>query len=147
VGVSDDRMLPLVAEVLARRGIRAKVFRGEDGLDELTTTGISTVFDVRSGDVREGHLYPSALGLDRATLDQLRGGDTAEAAEIARAILGGEPGPRRDVVLLNAAAALEVAGKVTSLADGIQVAAAAIDTGAAGTTLDQWIAVSQAASG
>jgi len=147
VGVSDDRMLPLIAEVLARRGIRAKVFRGEDGLDELTTTGISTVFDVRAGDVREGHLDPATLGLDRATLDQLRGGDAAEAAGIARSILGGERGPRRDVVLLNAAAALEVAGKVAALADGIEVAAAAIDTGAAAATLDRWIAVSRAATG
>ena len=59
VGVSDERMLPLMAEVLARRGVRAKVFRGEDGLDELTTTGISTVFDVRDGEVREGHLDPA----------------------------------------------------------------------------------------
>jgi anthranilate phosphoribosyltransferase len=147
VGVSDDRMLPLVAEVLARRGIRAKVFRGEDGLDELTTTGISTVFDVRAGDVREGHLDPSTLGLARATLEQLRGGDAAEAAAIARSILGGELGPRRDVVLLNAAAALEVAGKVSTLADGIQVGAAAIDTGAAASTLDRWIAVSRATTG
>ena len=63
VGVSDERMLPLMAEVLARRGVRAKLFRGEDGLDELTTTGISTVFDVRDGDVREGHLDPATLGL------------------------------------------------------------------------------------
>jgi len=147
VGVSDERMLPLVAEVLARRGIRAKVFRGEDGLDELTTTGISTVFDVREGDVREGHLDAEALGLARATLDQLRGGDAAEAADIARAILGGEPGPRRDVVLLNAAAALEVAGRAPDLAEGMRVAATAIDTGAAGETLDRWITVSNVANG
>ena len=111
VGVSDERMLPLMAEVLARRGVRAKVFRGEDGLDELTTTGISTVFDVRGGDVREGHLDPSTLGLARAGLDDLRGGDAAEGAAIARSLLAGETGPRRDVVLLNAGAALEVAGQ------------------------------------
>src|SRR4249920_3283039 len=107
VGCSDARMLPLMAEVLARRGTRAKLFRGEDGLDELTTTGISTVFDVRDGDVREGHLDPAALGLARATLDDLRGGDASEGAAIARSLLGGEAGPRRDVVLLNAGAALE----------------------------------------
>ena len=80
VGVSDERMLPLMAEVLARRGVRAKVFRGEDGLDELTTTGISTVFDVRDGDVREGHLDPARFGLPRATIDDLRGGDATESA-------------------------------------------------------------------
>ena len=144
VGVSDERMLPLMAEVLARRGVRAKVFRGEDGLDELTTTGISTVFDVRDGDVREGHLDPSTLGLARAGLDDLRGGDAAEGAAIARSLLAGETGPRRDVVLLNAAAALEVAGKAPDLADGIRIAADAIDSGAAAQTLERWIVVSNA---
>jgi anthranilate phosphoribosyltransferase len=144
VGVSDERMLPLMAEVLARRGVRAKVFRGEDGLDELTTTGISTVFDVRDGDVREGHLDPETLGLARASLGDLRGGDATEAAAIARSVLSSEPGPRRDVVLLNAAAALEVAGRVPDLAAGIQVAAAAIDTGGASATLDRWVSVSNA---
>jgi anthranilate phosphoribosyltransferase len=144
VGVSDERMLPLMAEVLSRRGVRAKVFRGEDGLDELTTTGISTVFDVRGGDVREGHLDPAMLGLARATLGDLRGGDAAEGATIARGLLSGESGPRRDVVLLNAAAALEVAGKASDLADGMRIAADAIDTGAAAQTLQRWLAVSNA---
>lgn len=144
VGVSDERMLPLMAEVLARRGVRAKVFRGEDGLDELTTTGISTVFDVRAGDVREGHLDPATFGLARASLDDLRGGDAAEGATIARSLLAGEIGPRRDVVLLNAAAALEVAGKAADLADGMRLAADAIDTGAAASTLERWLVVSNA---
>jgi anthranilate phosphoribosyltransferase len=144
VGVSDERMLPLVAEVLARRGVRAKVFRGEDGLDELTTTGISTVFDVRDGGLLEGRLDPASLGLARATLDDLRGGDAAEAATIARGVLGAESGPRRDVVLLNAGAALEVAGRTSDLAQGIAAAAAAIDSGAASKTLDRWITVSNA---
>ena len=144
VGVSDERMLPLIAEVLARRGIRAKVFRGEDGLDELTTTGISTVFDVRDGVLREGHLDPTSFGLARATLEDLRGGDAAEAATIARGVLGAEAGPRRDVVLLNAGAALEVAGRTSDLAGGIAAAAAAIDSGAASDTLERWITVSNA---
>jgi anthranilate phosphoribosyltransferase len=144
VGVSDERMLPLVAEVLARRGVRAKVFRGEDGLDELTTTGLSTVFDVRKDDVRERHLDPFALGLARSTLDDLRGGDAAESATIARSVLAGEAGPRRDVVLLNAAAALEVAGRAGDIAEGLRVAADAIDSGAAAGTLDRWLTVSNA---
>lgn len=144
VGVSDERMLPLVAEVLARRGTRAKVFRGEDGLDELTTTGISTVFDVRDGDVLEGHLDPATFDLPRATLEDLRGGDAEEAAAIARSVLSGEAGPRRDVVLLNAAAALEVAGRAATLEEGLRIAAAAIDAGAATATLDRWVAVSTA---
>src|SRR5688572_20094328 len=109
VGVSDERMLPLMAEVLARRGVRAKLFRGEDGLDELTTTGISTVLDVKDGEVLESHLDPEEVGLRRSKLDDLAGGDPEVSADIVRAILKGEPGARRDVVLLNAGAALHVA--------------------------------------
>ena len=142
VGVSDGRMLPLMAEVLARRGVRAKLFRGEDGLDELTTTGISTVFDVRGGEVRETHLDPASLGLKRATAEDLKGGDAADAAAIARAILEGESGPRRDVVLLNAGAALEVAGRVATTAEGMELAAATIDDGMAAATLDRWVLAS-----
>src|SRR5919109_5556724 len=96
VGVSDERMLPLMAEVIARRGTLAKLFRGEDGLDELTTTGASTVLDVLDGDVREARLDPATLGLGRASPEDLRGGDPAEAARIARAVLDGQRGPRRD---------------------------------------------------
>ena len=142
VGVSDARMLPLVAQVLARRGVRAKVFRGEDGLDELTTTGLSTVYDTRDGDVRERTLDPFDLGLQRAGDEDLRGGDAETNADIARRILDGEPGPRRDVVLLNAAAALEVAGRAGSIEDGISIAAATIDDGAARAALDRWVEVS-----
>jgi anthranilate phosphoribosyltransferase len=127
VGVSDVRMLPMIAEVLARRGIRAKVVRGQDGLDELTTTGLSTVHEVGGGG--------------------LAGGDANENADIARSVLSGEPGARRDVVLLNAAAALEVAGIATSLEDGIANATTSIDSGAASRTLKRWIEVSNAATG
>ncbi len=144
VGVSDLRMLPLMAEVLARRGVRAKLVRGEDGIDELTTTGTSLVYDVREGSIRETHVDPIALGFAKASIEDLSGGDAAESAAIARAVLAGEQGPRRDVVLLNAGAALEVAGAAGSLADGMVRAAAAIDSGAAAATLDRWIAVSTA---
>jgi anthranilate phosphoribosyltransferase len=146
VGVSDARMLPLMAEVLARRGVRAKLFRGEDGLDELTTTGLSTVYDVRDGEVREGHLDPAALGIERASADDLRGGDARESAAIARAILGGEAGPRRDVVLLNAGAALEVAGVAESVADGMRIAARSIDEGSAANVLERWAALGRTGS-
>ncbi len=145
VGVSDARMLPLLAEVLARRGVRAKVFRGEDGLDELTTAGLSTVYETKEGDVHERTLDPSALGLARAAREDLAGGDAARNAEIAKRVLGGEKGPHRDVVLLNAAAALEVAGRAGSLEEGLSAAAESIDTGAASRTLDRWVEVSQAA--
>jgi anthranilate phosphoribosyltransferase len=145
VGVSDERMLPLMAEVLARRGTRSKLFRGHDGLDELTTTGPSTVYDVREGAVRETVLEPKELGLDAASPDDLLGGDAQASAAIARGILAGEPGPKRDVVLLNAGAALEVAGSSPSIEAGIETAARSIDEGAAAAVLDRWVAASAAA--
>lgn len=144
VGVSDARMLPLMAEVLARRDVRAQLFRGQDGLDELSTTGLSTVYDVRDGEVRETHLDPADLGLARASVEDLRGGDAERGAAIARAVLAGDPGPHRDVVLLNAGAALQVAGSVASVEEGMSRAAAAIDDGAAAATLERWVAVSRA---
>lgn len=144
VGVSDARMLPLMAEVLARRDVRAKLFRGQDGLDELTTTGLSTVYDVRNGEVRETHLDPAELGLARARVEDLRGGDPGQGATIARSVLAGEPGPPRDVVLLNAGAALHVAGAVSTLREGMASAARALDEGAAAATLARWVEVSQA---
>jgi anthranilate phosphoribosyltransferase len=143
VGVSDARMLPLMADVLARRGTRAKLFRGADGLDELTTTGRSTLFEVRDGGVHERVLDPAELGLPTASPDDLRGGDVVAATAIARGVLAGEAGPRRDVVLLNAAAALEVAGAASGMAEGLQLAARSIDTGAAAAVLDRWVAVSR----
>jgi len=143
VGVSDPRMVPLVADVLRRRGVRAMVFRSHDGLDELTTTAPSTV--VRTDeDGRLGfELDPLELGLPRADPEVLAGGDASRNVEIARAILGGEPGPQRDVVLLNAAAALVVAERADDLSAGIEAAAASIDSGAAARVLQTWIDVSQ----
>ncbi len=142
VGCSDARMLPLMAEVLARRGTRAVLFRGEDGLDELTTSAPSTVHTVRDGSVTESRLDPATFGFAPASVEDLLGGDAEASAAIVRALLGGESGPRRDVVLLNAGAALEVAGRADTLADGIALAAETIDSGAAATTLDRWVAVS-----
>jgi anthranilate phosphoribosyltransferase len=144
VGVSDPAMLPLIADVLARRGVRAKVFRGQDGLDELTTTGLSTVYEIAGGEVRERTLDPTTLGIRRASAADLRGGTAAENSAIARAVLAGGLGPQRDVVLLNAAAALEVAGLASSLEEGLPLAAESIDSGAAARTLERWIDVSQA---
>jgi anthranilate phosphoribosyltransferase len=141
VGVSDPRMLPIVAEVLARRGTRAKVFRGADGLDELTTTGPSTVYDVRDGELRGSVLDPTDLGLDRADPPALAGGDVEENARIAREVLAGSPGPHRDVVLLNAAAGLEVAGRAADVAEGMLLAAESLDSGAAASVLERWIEV------
>jgi anthranilate phosphoribosyltransferase len=144
LGVSDPVMLPLMADVLARRGTTAMVFRGQDGLDELTTTGPSTVFDVAAGTATERTLDPTELGFALADPSDLHGGNATEAAAIARAILGGGIGPRRDVVLLNAGAALAVAGAASSHAEGIEAAAASIDRGDAAATLARWVAVSNA---
>ena len=142
VGVSDERMLPLLARVLARRGTRARLFRALDGLDELTTTGPSLVFDVEDGELRESMLDPADLGLVRSEVGDLRGGDPEASAAIARTILHGETGPRRDVVLLNAAAALEVSGRASSLDEGLAMAAASIDSGAAVEVLERWVSSS-----
>jgi anthranilate phosphoribosyltransferase len=105
------------------------------------------VLDARNGDVVESRLDPTEHGISRASRDDLRGGDPAEAARVARAVLGGEPGPKRDVVLLNAGAALEVAGAAADLDEGIAVAGASIDDGKATATLERWIAVSRDAGG
>jgi anthranilate phosphoribosyltransferase len=142
VGVSDERMLPLLAQVLARRGTRARLFRALDGLDELTTTGPSLVFDVEEGELRESMLDPAHLGFARSEVGDLRGGDPEASAAIALAILDGETGPRRDVVLLNAAAALEVSGRASSLEEGLAMAATSIDSGAAVDVLARWVSSS-----
>ena len=150
VGVSDRRLAPVMAGVLAARGASALVFRGDDGLDELTTTGPSTVWVVSDGAVDEQSFDPSALGVARATLDDLRGGDAAHNAGVAGAVLDGARGPVRDAVLLNAAAALAAfderpARLHDAIAAGMERAAAAIDDGRATAQLDRWVQVSRAA--
>jgi anthranilate phosphoribosyltransferase len=101
------------------------------------------VLDVRDGEVVQSQLDPTEHGISRASREDLRGGDPAESARLVRAVLGGEPGPKRDVVLLNAGAALEVAGAAADLDEGIAVASASIDEGKAAATLERWIAVSR----
>ncbi len=150
VGVFDPRMGEIIAGVLAGRGCSALVFRGEDGLDELTTTGPSAVWVVHDGEVAQAEFHPSSLGLPLASVADLRGGDAAHNAAVTRAVLAGEQGPVRDIVLLNAAAALAatagVAGPdalVPALADGYARAVEAIDSGAARALLDRWVEVSR----
>jgi anthranilate phosphoribosyltransferase len=155
VGVADPRMARVMAEVLAARGTSALVFRGKDGLDELTTTTASQVWVVRTGTVHETELTPESVGLARVEPSALRGADPARNAEVARALLGGAPGPVRDAVLLNAAAALVAlesadagVGAVDKplaeqLRQAMQRAAAAIDSGAAAAVLERWIAATQ----
>jgi anthranilate phosphoribosyltransferase len=152
VGVSDRRLAPVMAGVLAARGVDALVFRGDDGLDELTTTGTSTVWVVEAGSgpdaVRTESLEPLELGLPRATVADLRGHDAGFNAAVARAVLAGERGPVRDAVLLGAAAALAAheGGRgplLERLASGMRRAQDALDDGGAAAALERWVAVSR----
>jgi anthranilate phosphoribosyltransferase len=148
IGVSDPRVAPKMAEVLARLGTtHALVFHGEDGLDELTTTGPSTIWEVRDGTVTTWRFDPAEHGIPRATVADLQGGDVAESRRVADEVLSGMPGPRRDIVVLGAAAALLAADLVTSWQDGMAAAAGAIDSGAAAKVLERWVDVSSAARG
>ncbi len=149
VGCADLRMAPIMAGVMAARGDSALVFRGDDGLDELTTTGPSQVWQVRDGVVTPLRFDPADVGLPRVTLDQLRGGDAAHNAGVVRSVLAGTTGPVRDAVLLNAAAALVAAGVgdgdlVKRIAAGLELAAGSVDSGAAADALDRWVAASAA---
>jgi anthranilate phosphoribosyltransferase len=145
IGCADARMAPVMAGVFARRGVDAWVFRGDDGLDELTTTTTSRLWRVHAGQVTETTVDPAAHGIPAGTAEQLRGGDAAHNADVVRRVLDGEPGPVRDAVLLNAAAALAVhatpdADPDEALSAGLDRARDAIDSGAARATLDRWIA-------
>ncbi|GGI07243.1 anthranilate phosphoribosyltransferase [Egicoccus halophilus] len=140
VGVSDARLAPVMAEALVRLGKRhVLVFRGADGLDELTTTGPSTVWEVRDARVAQWELDPVAFGFAAATLADLRGGSVEENVAIADAVLAGEPGAPSDIVVLNAAAALYAADAVADLAAGVEAARTAIDSGAARELRDRWV--------
>src|SRR5207249_122072 len=108
VGCADPRMAPAMAGVLAERGTTALVFRGADGLDELTTTTTTAVWVVRNGTVTETTVDASELGLPPSTAEDLRGADPPFNAGVARSVLGGARGPVRDAVLLNAAAGIAV---------------------------------------
>ncbi|MGI8676482.1 MAG: anthranilate phosphoribosyltransferase [Nocardioidaceae bacterium] len=144
VGVADRAMAPTVAGVLARRGVDALVFRGDDGLDELTTTTTSAVWVVGRGELVAEQLDPRELGLASAAPEDLRGGDPAYNADVFRRVLAGDAGPVRDAVLLNAAAGLaahaaHVGALADRLADGMRSAVESIDSGAAAGTLARWV--------
>jgi anthranilate phosphoribosyltransferase len=150
LGVADRRMAPIMAGVLAARGVDAVVFRGDDGLDELTTTTTSSVWVVAGdqGSVTEESFDPAVLGIARATAEDLRGADPDHNAKVFTGVLAGEPGPVRDAVLLNAAAGLAAyAGTEGALAErleaGLAQARESIDSGAARDKLTRWVEVSQ----
>ena len=154
VGVADPEKAYLISEVFATRGATALVFRGDDGMDELTTTGHSKIWEISQGEIREHLINSDDFGFKRANLSDLLGGDAATNAEIARRVLNGESGPVRDIVVLNAAAGmtafalandLEQASRPIRerLQENIPKAAASIDSGAASTLLSEWASLSR----
>ena len=155
VGVAHLDRVPLIVGVFQTRGATALVFRGDDGLDELTTTGHSHMWEVSRGTVKEHDLDPRELGIPRASIDDLVGGDAAHNAAIVHEVFAGERGAVRDIVVLNAAAgrvAFELAkdpsqfqrAVLDRFRDKMAVAEEAIDSGAAARKLEQWIAATRA---
>jgi anthranilate phosphoribosyltransferase len=147
IGVGDAAMAERLVATLVELGTeRAMVFFGHDGLDELTTTTTSAVWDVVGGDVHFYNLDPTELGIPLADPDDLVGGGPAENARRARAILEGEAGAGRDIVVLNAAAALVAGGVAADLAAGVEAAAASLDAGRAAAALDGLVKLTRQAA-
>ena len=141
VGAPSIRSAELMAQTLASLGLqRGFVVHGLDGLDEISTTGETLALEINKGMIAHRTLTPGDFGVARASMDDLAGGDPATNCAIATAILKGEPGPKRDIVMVNAAAALMVAGKASSFIGGMDMAAAAIDSGAALGKLEALVA-------
>lgn len=146
VGAPSIQAAELMAMTLASLGLqRGYVVHGADGLDEISTTGESSMIGILRGAIDHRRVTPEEFGVRRATLDELRGGDLDESAAIARAVLGGEKGPKRDLVLVNSAAALMAAGKALEIAEAMRMAAESIDSGAAQAKLAQFIEFTQRA--
>ena len=154
VGVANLDVVPLITGVFRTRGATALVFRGEDGLDELTTTGYSRIWEVSRGDVHEFDIHPRDVGLATSKMDDLLGGTPDHNADVLRRTLAGETGPVRDIVLLNAAAGIVAyrlsqdptqmqRGMIERLVEALGEAAAAIDDGRATAKLAQWVDASQ----
>ncbi len=147
IGVYDARFLPLLGEALVQLGAtRAVIAHAADGLDELSTTAPTRLVHVDNGTTREQTIDPNALGLAPATLADLQATDVEDSARIIRDVLGGVPGPHRDMVLLNAAAAIVVAGITDDIAAALALATEAIDNGRAAATLDTLTRVSHTSS-
>ena len=150
LGVYDARLAPLMAEVAARLGAeRVLVVNGHPGMDEVSTSGVTVVAEYDAATARDGdvsarvyEITPEQVGIPRSSLADIAGGDAAENARLLRAVLGGEHGPKRDIVLLNAAAALLAAGEVADLAEGVVRARDSIDSGRALDVLERLVALS-----
>jgi anthranilate phosphoribosyltransferase len=145
VGVPRPELTELMARTLLLLGSeRAWVVHGADGIDEISTAGYTKISECRDGSVNTFYLHPGDVGLSKAPAGALKGGDAHENARIIERVLAGDPGPARDVVLLNAGAGLMVAGETASVADGILMAAGAIDRGDARRTLERLASISTA---
>ncbi len=143
VGAPSEHAAGLMAEALARLGIaHGFVVHGSDGLDEITTTGPTLAYEICSGSTVKRTLTPEEFGVPRAVLDDLKGGDPAVNCSIARSILEGERGPKRDIVLVNASAALIAAGQAGNFLNAMEIAAESLDSGAARRKLEQLAAFS-----
>jgi anthranilate phosphoribosyltransferase len=148
IGVYAASLTEPLARVLAELGTsRAFVVHGADGLDEISNTGESRLSEVREGTVRTFTVRPEDFGLSRASIGDLKGGDREQNASIIRSLLAGETGPKRDIVLMNASAALVAGGRARELKEGVGLAARSIDEGAARAKLDALIALSQRLAG
>jgi anthranilate phosphoribosyltransferase len=144
LGVADSSLVEKLAMVLNSLGCdHALVVHGEDGLDELSITGKSLVCEVKNGKTSSYKVGPEDFGLKKAKLDDIRGGTATENAALLRDILGGRKGPQRDIVLMNAAAALVAGNKAESLGQGVRLAAESVDSGKAMAKLEKFIKISQ----
>jgi anthranilate phosphoribosyltransferase len=149
IGLADDRMHLVMAEVLATRGVDGFVFRGDDGLDEITLSSTTSILSIGNGEIRSDLIEPSDFGITRAPVSELVGGDAAENARITLAIFAGERGAPRDAVMLNAAAAIAAFDGEQDLdvreriARGLRKAEAAVDSGETTALLQRWISLTQ----
>ncbi len=145
IGVAEAGMVPVIAEALVQLGTqRALIFSSDDGLDELSLSAPSRMIEIRNNHTSLSVLQPAELGLNPAPIEDLRGGDPADNAEIIHRVLAGEKGPHRDIVLLNTAAALRIAGEVNDWRAALDRGSRTIDSGAAAALLKKWIGVTQA---
>lgn len=153
IGVADDRMHLVMAQVLAARGVDGFVFRGDDGLDEITLSSTTSVLSIGNDEIRSDLIEPSDFGISRAPVSELVGGDAAENARITLAIFAGEKGAPRDAVMLNAAAAIAAFEGEQDLAvherltRGLRKAEMAVDSGATTALLQKWVALTQSLVG
>ncbi len=147
VGTSEPEMARLMIDVLAARGVdRAFVVHGADGLDELTTTGPTRIYRLVDGEITEAEFTPEDFGVARASIGDLGGGGAEENVTITKAVLAGVPGPHRDVALVNAAPAIVLGELATGFTDAMELAAEAVDSGAAAEVLDRALAFSRSRS-